>query len=60
LPWLGIKKTDKRGKEDGKNPGDKPNIDIVVLDAFDLGQKGKGVEWLKKQMCLIAYRGSYE
>jgi hypothetical protein len=41
LPWLGIKKTDKRGKEDGKNPGDKPNIDIVVLDAFDLGQKGK-------------------
>jgi hypothetical protein len=33
---------------------------IVVLDAFDLGQKGKGVGWLKKQMCLIAYRGSYE
>jgi hypothetical protein len=32
----------------------------MVLDAFDLGQKGKGVEWLKKQMCLIAYRGSYE
>ena len=50
----------KEEKEDGKNPGDKPNIDIVVLDAFDLGQKGKGVEWLKKQMCLIAYRGSYE
>ena len=32
----------------------------VVLDAFELGQKGKGVEWLKKQMCLLAYRGSYE
>ena len=32
----------------------------VVLDAFDHAQKGKGVGWLKKQMCLIAYRGSYE
>jgi hypothetical protein len=48
------------GKKGQETPGDKPNIDIVVLDAFDLGQKGKSVEWLKKQMCLIAYRGSYE
>ena len=48
------------GKEDRKNPGDEPNIDIVAFVASGLGQKGKEVGWLKKQTCLIAYRGSYE
>jgi hypothetical protein len=40
---------------------DKPNIDIVVGRTLGLGLgQGKGNVVSEKQMCLIAYKGSYE